>query len=999
MPAPSQVLELVRRFAAYSEDYRSGTYNETQLRRDFLDPFFKNLGWDIDNEGAYAEDFRDVIHEDRVSVGGALRAPDYGFRISGVRKFFVEAKRPSVRIRDEITPAYQLRRYAWSAKLPLSILTDFEEFAIYDCRVKPSPTDSAKIARIFYCTYKEYEEHWDTIAATFSRQAVLNGSFDAFAEENKVRKGTAEVDADFLATIEGWRKDLAKDLVLRNPSLSQRELNFSVQAILDRIIFLRICEDRGIEDYERLFKVIEGAGVFGRLLRLFQQADARYNSGLFHFNTEKGRHEAPDKLTPNLKVDDALLRQVIRGLYYPESPYEFSVLSADILGQVYEQFLGKIIRISPGSGVEVDDKPAIKKAGGVFYTPTYVVNYIVRHTLDPLLAKKTPKQIETLRILDPSCGSGSFLIGAYQYLLDWYHGWFVRNNPEKWAKGRAPWLVVTQGGGWKLTTSARKRILLAHIHGVDIDSQAVEVTKLSLLLKVLEGETTQTVQRELIHERVLPDLGNNIKCGNALIDSGFYTQPHLPQLDIEAQFRVNVFDWNGPKGFQAIMANGGFDAIVGNPPWGAEFTEAELDYVREQNRSIIVRMIDSFMFFLHRCTQLLRAGGCLGMILPDVIFYQVDNQKMREKLLSEFRILNALNLGDVFHKVTRPACILVAQSTANHSTHSVTVSDFSQVSKREKPYQLAKKTAFSTVEQAVMWELPGRLLVTSRIADYAIWRHCVSQPHARLADVVDADGIQRGVSPDFQDAFLVDSRTVKDRKLERGSLRRVLTGGKHVKRYRIDVPDLQLIYTSRSDKFDAIPNICAYIDQFKPNITCTEVKTGKHPLYALHRPREEHLFTKPEKLIGVITEDEIIVALDEAQLFATDGLYLFGVRNTWDAKYIMGLLNSKLFTFLYRLLAIESGRVLAQVKPTKLDDLPVRQIDPKQGTTQTSHDRIVAFVDRCIVLHRQLAGARTPHEREALTHQVDALERQINHEVYSLYGLSARQIAIVEGHK
>ncbi len=231
MPAPQTILDLVSRFGDHIQTYKSGSYNETQLRRDFLDPFFKALGWDVDNEHGYDERYRDVIHEDQVKVGGAVKAPDYGFRIGGHRKFFLEAKKPSVRIKEEISPAYQLRRYAWSAKLPLSILSDFEEFAIYDCRQKPFPTDAASKARIFYCRFDEYEAKWDEIASIFSKEAILKGGFDKYAATTKGKRGTTEVDADFLATIEEWRSNLARNLALRNPALTQRELNFSVQRL------------------------------------------------------------------------------------------------------------------------------------------------------------------------------------------------------------------------------------------------------------------------------------------------------------------------------------------------------------------------------------------------------------------------------------------------------------------------------------------------------------------------------------------------------------------------------------------------------------------------------------------------------------------------------------------------------------------------------------------------------------------------------------------------
>src|SRR5438132_880282 len=297
MSVPKEILDLVERFERQLDAYKFGQYNETQLRREFLDPLFKALGWDIDNEQGYAEAYKDVIHEDAIKVGEATKAPDYCFRIGGARKFFLEAKKPAVDIKHDVSPAFQLRRYAWTTRLPLSILSDFEEFAVYDCRVKPDQKDNAAVARILYISHTQYAQRWDEIAGIFSRDAVLKGSFDKYAESIKAKRGTAAVDDEFLKTIEGWRADLAKNLAVRNPKLTQRELNFAVQRIIDRVIFLRICEGRGIEDYGRLQALTNGDRIYQRLCQMFEQADDRYNSGLFHFKPEKDRHEAPDELT------------------------------------------------------------------------------------------------------------------------------------------------------------------------------------------------------------------------------------------------------------------------------------------------------------------------------------------------------------------------------------------------------------------------------------------------------------------------------------------------------------------------------------------------------------------------------------------------------------------------------------------------------------------------------------------------------------------------------
>jgi hypothetical protein len=591
---PDRVGELVDRFRFNQDAYRSQGYNETQTRQEFIDPLFEALGWDVYNRQHFAEPYKQVIFEDSIKVGGLTKAPDYCFRVGGQRKFFVEAKKPFHDLARDASLAFQLRRYAYSARLPLSILTDFEEFAVYDGLVEPKKNDSAGAARVLYLAYEEYVDRWAELAGVFSPEAIQRGSFDKFAESRKAKRGTAPVDEAFLGDIEAWRYALARNIALRNPALTQRELNFAVGRTIDRIIFLRMCEDRGIEEYGRLAALQNGQNVYPRLCELYNRADERYNSGLFHFRAEKGRSD-PDELTPGLSIDDKVLKGILKRLYYPESPYEFSVLPAEILGQVYEQFLGKVIRLTPSHQAKVEDKPEVKKAGGVYYTPRYIVDYIVEHTVGELLKGKTPRDVagigrhaHPLRILDPACGSGSFLIGAYQRLLDWHLEWYERNTVPLLEDGAKPESAAltrmfaqrsgarkelpihkTAGGGWRLTTCERKRILLNSIYGVDIDPQAVEVTKLSLLLKVLEGETREVLERQqkMFHERALPDLASNIKCGNSLIGPDFYDGRQAGLFDEDEVLRVNAFNWKvefpGISGTDAP----GFDAVIGNPPY------------------------------------------------------------------------------------------------------------------------------------------------------------------------------------------------------------------------------------------------------------------------------------------------------------------------------------------------------------------------------------------------------------------------------------------------
>jgi hypothetical protein len=954
MPAPDSVLKLCETFADHRDHYRSGNYNEAQLRKEFLDPFFAALGWDMDNAQGLAPQYRDVIHEDALRIGVHVKAPDCAFTLHGQRKFFLEAKKPAVNIKTDIDPAYQLRRYAWSAKMPLSILSDFEEFAIYDTRIKPAKGDPSSKARTFYCTFDQYAEKWDEIAAIFSRDAILKGSFDKYADSNKKKKGTAEVDAAFLEEIERWRDLLARNLALRNPALSVRDLNFAVQKTIDRLVFLRICEDRGTEDYGKLRSIANGTQTYPRLLELFRAADARYNSGLFHFSKEKGQAEEPDTLTPHLLLDDKPLKDIIVHLYYPDSPYEFSVLPADILGSVYEQFLGKVINLTAGHRAVVEDKPEVKKVGGVFYTPSYIVDYIVKQTVGPLIEDKTPKQIESIRVLDPACGSGSFLIVVYQFLLDWYHQFYISHDPEKLAKGKSPVLVQARGGGWALTTAERKRILLAHVFGVDIDSQAVEVTKLSLLLKVLEGETTQSVQRELIHQRVLPDLGDNIKCGNSLIGSDFYAQPGLPEMDADAHLRVNVFDWDGKDGFPEIMKAGGFDAVVGNPPY------VRSRHIEEQHKTYLsiayvtgLYQPDLFSFFVERGVKLLSLNGCLSFIIPNGFLTNTQYGPLRKFLLTQAKPEAIVDLkGGVFANASVDTSIIVIGAK---SKSSILGSGTVLLGECPAAATFRVNTPENSVSITTLLERPGHLFNTgSSTNSLALAEKVRANACALDTFVVVKAGMK--VRKDFVASIKIDSRYEK------------FLSGRDVKPFGIKWTNKWVCY----DK--------ALESQFSNQAF-----------------RERGNFETPVKILvrQVMGPNRIFASLDERQYFCDQSLYVvIPTTKMASGRYLLGLLTSRLMAYFFNTTHGDRKQTFPKIKGDQIKQLPIQIIDE---TNQAAHDRIVTLVEKMLDLHKQRAAAKTPHEQTALDRQISATDTQIDRLVYDLYGLTEEEIALVEG--
>ncbi|MCX7023984.1 MAG: N-6 DNA methylase [Spirochaetes bacterium] len=652
-----EVSKLCQYFANNRLSFLAPGVKEAHVRQSLIDPFFEALGWDVRNASMNAPQYREVIPEDSLDVEGHQKAPDYTFRVGTLPKFYVEAKKCGVNISADPAPAYQLRRYGFSAKLVLSILTDFEELGVYDCASRPQPGDKASHGRIQYFGFNEYPDRWHDIWDVFSREAVWSGTFDQYAA-SKRKRGSSEVDSEFLKDIEGWRDVLARNLALRNSDLSVDELNAAIQRIIDRIIFLRMAEDRGLEAYGQLLKLCENPGIYERFMSgLCRKADEKYNSGLFHFQKEPGISDAPDTITPRLVLDDQAIKPILQSIYFEHgSPYNFRVMPVEILGTVYERFLGKVIRLTAGHQAKVEEKPEVRKAGGVYYTPAYIVNYIVQNTIGKQVEGKSPadlaggKTTPPFRVLDMACGSGSFLIGAYQFLLDHCLAWQQANASSKNAKA----VYQNAKGETCLTIGERKRILTTHIYGVDIDRQAVETTKLSLLLKALEGEndTSLSQQMLLIHERALPNLSDNIKCGNSLIASDFSMIP-------EDLVRVHAFDW--PAQFPDAMKAGGFDAVLGNPPYGADFDKESAAYIRNKFRAV-TNSLDSFIMFVEQAGNLLNPHGYFGMIVPSGWVSTPSSKKLRVRFAEQFRPTSFVSLPyDVFDGAYIDTIIVTAQ--------------------------------------------------------------------------------------------------------------------------------------------------------------------------------------------------------------------------------------------------------------------------------------------------------------------------------------------------
>ena len=884
MRAPKEVEDLVKNFEANVEACKPKKYNinETQLRVEYVNPFFEALGWDVRNESGLPQSYRDVRHEYTLKTSEGTKAPDYCFYIGGEKKFFLETKRPSVHIKDDIAPAFQLRCYGWTGELPLSILTDFEEFAVYDCRIKPQYNDRASVGRIEYFKYTEYLAQWDYLYGIFSKEAIQKGSLDSYIASDKRKKGTITVDQSFLEDMEGWRDLLARNIALRNPNLTVKELNHLVQATIDRIVFLRICEDREIESPGRLQNLLKSERLYAELCKLFEQADKKYNSGLFHFKEEKGRGRA-DALSLKLSIDNKPLNEIIRKLYYP-NPYIFSQIPAEILGRVYEKFLGKVIRLTPSHKAKVELKPEVRKAGGVYYTPKYIVDYIVKNTVGELLKKKSPGQAKKLKIIDPACGSGSFLIGAYQYLLDWYTAEYAKD-----ASKHKRLIYKDARDEWRLSTAEKKEILLNNIYGVDIDRQAVEVTKLSLLLKVLENENKDTLDNQvrLFHERALPDLSTNIKCGNSLIGTDFFSGKNLELFGRDEMENINAFDWDGKEGFPEIMKAGGFDAVIGNPPYG-RYTNIAVpikDYLKKEN--LYGKTSDLAEFFIQKMTNLVRKQGSFSFIVPKGLTYVKSWHETRKLLTEKFRPMGFIDTSKSFQDVKYEMVIFNVKNQKSNPDIQIKVGQV-----RNNIVNEVRVSNFFVNENIILTISDMNILSL-----YEKMKTC-SQPASMYYNYWYGKG---GLTP------LVN-------KEHRGI--QLLTG-KEISRYSVNERERWYI----EEKFLSMEDIS------KNSVN----KTVVQDIVAHIKNPRPHI--------------KLMATIDKKKLFCLNTVMCFSQKDKkFRNEFLCGLINSKLISFFYYMFIFNQAIRTMHFMPGYSDILPI----PTKNITTTKHDRMVQLVDQIL---------------------------------------------------
>ncbi|MBQ3714161.1 MAG: Eco57I restriction-modification methylase domain-containing protein [Fibrobacter sp.] len=998
------VARLVKQFRENEKFYTSKDFVEAEVRSKFIDPFLEALAWDVKNEKGARHDRQEVITEDRVIISGQVKHPDYTLCYGGERKIYVEAKQPSVDLKKDPEPALQVRRYAYTSKMPIAILTDFQELAIYDTRIKPKANDTAATARIEYLTYQQYVEHFEELFDRISWNAVDLGKFDTYWETSREKKGTATVDKDILQMIEKWRILLAEDIALHNENIDAFNLTSVVQKIIDRILFLRICEDKEIEDRNTLKKIADTkSDIYKALKSLFATANAKFNAGLF----------AIDEYIDSLEIQDKTLATIINELYFPKCQYEFSVLPVEILGSIYERFLGKVIRFirktKNGHSIEIVEKPEVKKAGGVFYTPPYIVRYIVKQTIGKKIEGKSPEQVAKMCFVDPACGSGSFLVGAYQYLLDWHLSYYLDDVDKYEKKGIIYKDAYTQD--YKLSIETKRKILLNNIYGVDIDAQAVEVTKLSLFLKLLENEgrsLSSTGQVQLfrtsdINAKILPSLMNNIKCGNSLIGSDFYEEKDLSLFSVDDQRKVNTFDWE--EEFSQVFKNGGFDCVIGNPPYLRvqdlrENYEEESKFYEQKYKSATGRF-DFYVLFMERGFSLLNKNGILSYILPHKFINSDFGIGIRDFIYDNKALHYLVHFGaeQVFEKAKVYTCIVGL-------SHGNKAFDYAQLKPKEIEVDVQfGNINYKTLSDVKKWSFQDKskaTIIDKMRKQPIVLKNIIKKCSQGTVSMGDDLQVMQG---HFEGKFFIgfSDRLKKEIKLEKNIMKPLLVG-ENVKRYAVLKNTFYEIYPHHLVKGKTVPYeenemktlfplTYEYLLPFKKELKEKKVKykTNTKYWYTLHRSRDMNMFEQP-KIITAEISLGCNMTYDTGNLYHNTKCYtiLFDEKHQKNVMAYLAILNSNVLWFFLSQTGYVLGGGFFCFKTKYLEPFPLPELD------ESSSPKLSSLAEQQLAVHKQLSSAKSDSDKKLLEQRIQILDTQINSEVYKLYGLTDEEIKIIE---
>ncbi len=986
--AKENLSKLVEKFERESNAGKIKDYNEEATKTAFIQPLLKDvLGWDV-------TDRDEVSPEEKTSHGRV----DYGLKVEGRVKIFVEAKPPRADLKKHVVQAV---RYGYNRKgVPFVLLTDFEELYLFDVTIKPDSRNLFKGLKIDL-QWNKYLEQFEKLWL-LSKESAVSGSMDKLLLVKA--KDRLLVDKAILDDLKRWHEALAKDIYKNNPDLfhsadSQKDADYLkeiTQKILDRIIFMRSCEDRKIVHRTSLKELFEertesvGKNTMVFLSHEFMHYNINFDSDLFR----------PQSWEKQLAIDFRVMREIILDTY---NPYQFDVIPLEVLGNIYEQYLGYTIRLTDHQ-VKYELKADVRKAGGVYYTPEYIVDYIVENTVGTLLKESSTVRARELRILDPACGSGSFLIRAYEEMLDYYTG--LKRKGALRSKKRSvrqlhPMLktdngeIVEQPTESALTLHEKAQVLLNHIYGVDIDEQAVEVTKLSLMLKMLEGEHGFVLGRH-----ILPMLDKNIRCGNSLISGDTL---ELKKYFGDEWYKVKPFNWE--DAFRKIMVEeGGFDAVIGNPPYVRQEMLGERKEYFQKHYKAYHGKADLYAYFIERGVSLLKKEvGSFSNIVANKWMRATYGEPLR-RWLCEQRIKEIIDFRDlpVFEGATTYPCIIrlckgSPDKNARFPVTQVKALNFDSLEDVVRRNHYLLKIANLNKNS---WSLAGE-------SAQSIFAK-VHKAGIPLGEYVNGK-IYYGIKTGLNEAFIIDSET-KKRIITEDPKSSVLIKpflmGRDIRRYERSVSNKYLILIKKGwtleqsgtvrDKWGWFKRKYSTIANYlQPFASDAEKRYDKGDYWWELRACDYYTeFEKPKIFLPDISLRGNFTIDAKGEYYCINTAYVISSAE----KYLLGILNSSIMTFYYKNLSSAYRGGYLRFIYQYLIQLPIRQINFTNSVDKKLHDDLVALVEVMLDLNKKIPSVKGS-ERDQIQRQIDKTDKEIDELVYKLYGITEEERKMIEGEE
>lgn len=1026
--------QLVADFKKYELQCLKKTFKEAVARKLYIDKFFEALGWATSGQMGVSPEQQEVVVEESLDSEDSINKKfvDYTFKILKTTKFMCEAKKPSENINNK-SYIFQAKSYAFSQGVPFIILTNFYEMKLFDISTKPleNQPDTDNVEE-FSLKYTQYVEKFDLLWDVFSRESIENGSLVKLyvgrrgIEEEEINsfgvhkyiniKGSSMLDNAFLRDMQEWRSMLSQDIHKNNIDMDTEEISEIVQLTLDRIIFVRILEDRGIEPIEILKSIIlkykdeKIDSIKNALDEKYRELDRTYSGLLFNNND----------LCNECKISNEILYYIIENLYYNKSPYNFKYIKIEILGSMFEQYLGsKLVKYDDEVSIEL--KPEYRKLGGVYYTPEYITNEIVDSTVIPVMKKLTFDQYSDFKLLDLTVGSGSMLVKAYKCLMNLYLDNILNNDVVK-DKCLSDGSIEFKDGEYKLTLKLKREILVNNIFGVDVDSRAVEITKMSLYITLLEDE-----KDVLNQSSILPNLDKNIMCGDSLVDNEY-------KLKYDKSSKINAFNWESQ--FKDIMKRGKFNCIIGNPPYIKYQLIEELypqsikTYWAKKFKDVIYGNYDVYILFIKKAMDLLHDKGRIGYILPNKFFITTYGSGLR-KLISEKKSLaKIVYFGDkqIFDGVTTYTTLMFLDNdNDNNFFEYINVSNINKWLNGEEKVILISKDDIS--HKKWLFTNPEIKEVFEKL----------KQEGTELSNVVDRVfvGIQTNgdkiymvkemeEQEDEEFIYCYSNYTKKIHKFERNHLKDVVKGSLDLKKYYInDKRKMKLIfpYNIIEDKAVLIDK-----DEYANNYPCTwnylnEVKDVLiSRTKSINRKKVEmneknwygYVYLKNLSRYG--TNKILVPSMSIGAAFSyedTGNIYFIGSGTgggggyaiTLDSKKspfsyysLLGILNSSVSNFVIILTTDVFNNGYNGIKKEIINDLIIPKInveDKKQMDILSEIEKTTELIIEC---KKNIDKQKSQRKLRSLEQEYEDLLYNNDSLVYKLFNLTVSEIDIIENN-